>query len=82
MSPSTADGEPERERQRATVQIEIDEVVSQVRAIDGEALLDERVLRRIVAAVCEVLERKEMNQTQAKSDRATRGVHHDLETGT
>lgn len=62
------------------MQVLIDEIVSSVRALDGEALLDERVLTLIVDAVMRAIELQQ--DLAARSDaeqRITRGVSHELE---
>ena len=65
------------------MQVVIDEIVSSVRALDGESLLDESVLKRIVEAVMLAMERQQDLQDRSDAEqRITRGVNHELEMPT
>lgn len=50
------------------MQVHINEVVSRVRAVDGESLLTRDVLQRIVAAVVDALDEKRASESARKRD--------------
>lgn len=57
------------------MQVEINEVVSTVRAIDGEALLSPQTLSRIVAAVINAMEDVESHRDRVRAEtEVARGV--------
>lgn len=57
------------------MQVEINEVVSTVRAVDGHALLDPQTLHRIVQAVLQALENHEVHRERVRTEtRVTAGV--------
>ncbi len=57
------------------MQVEISEVVSTVRAVDGEALLSPQTLHRIVTAVLHALEDVSAHRQRARNEtRVTDGV--------
>jgi hypothetical protein len=53
--------------------IEIGEIVSSVRAVDGNALLSPEVMRRIVAAVVQVVEQKAEHEKRVSLERRITG---------
>jgi hypothetical protein len=55
------------------VQVEIGEVSSTVRSVDGEALLSPRVLQRIVAAVTAALHERDDRDQRAHAERKITG---------
>jgi hypothetical protein len=60
------------------MQVEINEVVSTVRAMDGDALLSPQTLRRIVTAVLHALEDVEAHRQRVRAEtRVTDGVAAD-----
>lgn len=62
--------------------VEIGEVTSTVRAVDGDALLSPRVLQRIVAAVTRAMADGEAHDRRAKAERAiTDGVSAERDEG-
>jgi hypothetical protein len=57
------------------MQVEINEVISTVRAVDGDALLEPQTLQRIVTAVLQALHEVEMHrQRVAAETQVTGGV--------
>jgi hypothetical protein len=62
------------------MQVIIDEIVSTVHAVEGEALLSPRILERIVQAVLEAVQAQAAHQQRAQAERrVTAGVSHELE---
>lgn len=53
--------------------IEINEIVSSVRAVDGNALLSPRVLQRIVEAVVQAVEQKTAHDKRTRDERRITG---------
>ena len=50
------------------MQVQINEVVSRVRAVDGESLLTHEVLQRIVAAVIRALDEMRARERKLRDD--------------
>ena len=64
------------------MQVEINEVVSTVRAVDGDALLAPKTLQRIVTAVLQALENHEAHQARSRAEtRITGGVAKEQQEG-
>jgi hypothetical protein len=55
------------------MQVEINEVVSTVRALDGEALLSPQVLTRIVTAVMKAMEDMESHRGRVRAETQVTG---------
>jgi hypothetical protein len=55
------------------VDIDINEVVSSVRAVDDQALVSPQVLRRIVQAVVQAVEQKAAHEKRAGDERRITG---------
>jgi hypothetical protein len=55
------------------MQVEINEVISTVRAVDGDALLAPQTLQRIVTAVIEALENVEAHRERVRAETQVRG---------
>jgi hypothetical protein len=53
----------------ATTEVEIGDVTSTVRAIDGGTLLAPQTLRRIVEAVLEALEARDLHRHRVRAER-------------
>ena len=61
------------------MQVEIGEVVSTVRTVDGEALLSPQTLQRIVTAVLQALQEVEAHRARVRTEtRVTAGVAHEM----
>ena len=57
------------------MQVEINEVVSTVRAVDGDALLAPQTLTRIVTAVMKAMEEMEFHRDRVRAEtQVTEGV--------
>jgi hypothetical protein len=57
------------------MQVNIDEIVSNVHVVDGDPLLSPKVLRRIVRAVLEALNEQEAHRQRVSAEqRITSGV--------
>lgn len=62
------------------MEVEISEVVSTVRAVDGEALLSPPILRAIVSAVLQAVDEREAHRKRVCAEqRITRGVSSEQE---
>ena len=62
--------------------VEINEVASMVRMVDGDNLLDPRTLQRIVQLVLQVLEDRELHDRRAAAERGVpRSVARQQEQG-
>ena len=55
------------------MQVEINEVVSTVRAVDGESLLSPKVLQRIVTAVIQALDNLEAHRDRVRAETQVTG---------
>jgi hypothetical protein len=62
--------------------VEINEVASTVRTVDGDNLLDPRTLQRIVQLVMQALDDRELHEKRAAAERGVpRGVTRQQERG-
>lgn len=62
------------------MEVNIDELVSNVHAVDGDTLLTPQVMRRIVQAVMTAMEQQQLHQQRtAAEQRVTSGVVNELE---
>lgn len=62
------------------MEINIDEIVSNVRVMDGETLLTPQLMRKIVEAVLRAVEEREDHRDRVRIEqRVTRGVAYELE---
>lgn len=62
------------------MEVQINEIASTVRAVDGEALLAPQTMEKILRAVMHALEEREAHQQRVQAEqRVSRGVSYDLE---
>jgi hypothetical protein len=60
--------------------VQIDEVVSTVRAVDSETLLSPQTLRKILHAVMQALDERDQHRGRVRAEtRITRGVSREQE---
>jgi hypothetical protein len=64
------------------MEVHIEDIVSTVRSVDGEALVSPKVMQTIVRAVLEaVREREEHRARIGAEQKISRGVRHEMEEG-
>ena len=62
------------------MEVEIQDVISEIRAVDGESLLSPDIMDSIVRAVLKLVDDNEQHKQRVRSEqRITLGVSHELE---